>query len=187
MILYFKRLELIRELLPLASRAGVVWDRSFEYYPGFHREYLDLAKRLRLDLIEGDVARHDGDVDRAMNVIERGRPDAATRVNPWPSQRVARPGALLVDFQQRTGIPCVGDSVEFTRTLPLLASMGTVLRDHLRRGADIVAKVLSGMKPADIPVDQETRVMLQVNLLTARKLGIRIPKSVLLRADKVIE
>ena len=186
-ILYFKRLELVRELLPQASRVGVFWDRTFEYYPGFHDEYLDLARRLRLEVIEGDISRHRGELGEAVKVIERVRPDAVTRVNPWPSLRRPDPGALLVGLQERLGIPCVGDSPNLPGASALLASMGAVPVDHFRRGADVAVQVFLGRKPSDIPVDQETRVLLQVNLQTARKLGIRIPKAVLLRADKVIE
>ena len=66
-------------------------------------------------------------------------------------------------------------------------SSGTPLPDKLRRSARLVDRVLKGAKPADIPVEQPTEFELVVNLKTARMLGIAIPRSILLRADRVIE
>ena len=64
---------------------------------------------------------------------------------------------------------------------------GTSLADQLRRSAFTADKILKGAKPADIPVEQATLFQLVVNVKTAKRLGINIPKSILLRADRVIE
>ena len=61
------------------------------------------------------------------------------------------------------------------------------MRDQFRRVADIVDKILRGAKPADIPVEQPTKFALVINLTTAKALGLKIPESLLLRADEVIE
>ena len=66
-------------------------------------------------------------------------------------------------------------------------SYGTNLLEGLRTAAGMVAKILKGAKPADLPVDQTSRFELVVNLKTARAIGLKIPQSVLLRADRVIE
>ena len=68
-----------------------------------------------------------------------------------------------------------------------LMSYATSLHDELRRASDLLAKVLRGDKPADIPVEQAARFELAVNLKTARTLGLKVPQSILLRADRVIE
>jgi len=68
-----------------------------------------------------------------------------------------------------------------------LIGYGVNLREEYRRVAPYVVKILKGTKPADLPVEQSTKVELMVNLKTARQLGITIPQSVLLRADRVID
>ncbi len=64
---------------------------------------------------------------------------------------------------------------------------GTNLAEDVRRGADLLARVLKGAKPSELPVDQAARFELAVNLKTAKELGLQFPPSILLRADRVIE
>jgi len=68
-----------------------------------------------------------------------------------------------------------------------LISYGMDFTDQYRRTANIVDKILRGTKPADIPVEQPTKLLLFVNRTTAKALGLAIPESILLRADEVIE
>jgi putative ABC transport system substrate-binding protein len=68
-----------------------------------------------------------------------------------------------------------------------LMSYATNLRDDTRRGADLLARVLRGEKPGNLAIDQAARFELALNLKTARAIGLTIPRSLLVRADRVIE
>jgi putative tryptophan/tyrosine transport system substrate-binding protein len=68
-----------------------------------------------------------------------------------------------------------------------LMSYGPNFLDLFRRSADYVDKILRGAKPSELPVEQPTRIDLAVNLITARVLGLKVPPTLLARADEVIE
>ena len=83
-------------------------------------------------------------------------------------------------------LPAIVPQSEYA-TSGCLISFGTNRREVFRRSAIYVKKILTGTKPADLPVEQPTKFELVVNMKTAKSLGITIPQSVLLRADEVIQ
>jgi putative ABC transport system substrate-binding protein len=83
-------------------------------------------------------------------------------------------------------LPVVYSDIESVE-LGGLVSYGSSLIADVRQAADLLARVLKGEKPADIPIEQAARFELAVNLKTARAIGIEIPRLILLRADRVIE
>jgi putative ABC transport system substrate-binding protein len=92
----------------------------------------------------------------------------------------------IVDFASAHRIPGLYFSREFVEAGGLIA-FGPNLRDMLSRVASYVDKILRGAKPADLPIAQPTQFDLMINLKTAKRLGLTIPQSVLLRADVVIQ
>jgi putative ABC transport system substrate-binding protein len=92
----------------------------------------------------------------------------------------------IVDFAARSRVPLVGDWGPWAPNGGFL-SYGPDIDAMARRAATYVDRVLRGARPADLPVDQPTRFELVINLKSARALGITVPESVLIRADRVIE
>ena len=95
-------------------------------------------------------------------------------------------GGMVIEFANRHRVPAVFADAESVERGGLI-SWGTNLADDVRRAADMLARVLKGAKPADLPVDQAARFELVVNLKTAKAIGLSIRQTVLLRADRVIE
>jgi putative ABC transport system substrate-binding protein len=94
--------------------------------------------------------------------------------------------AHVAELAAKYRLPAIGPWREFVEAGGLIA-YGANLADLFRRAATYVDKVLRGAKPADLPVEQPTKFELVVNLKTAKALGLTIPQSILLRADRVIE
>src|SRR5438093_553463 len=91
---------------------------------------------------------------------------------------------LIVDLAAKHRLPAMYASTEFVGGL---ASYGVNYPDHYRRAATFADKIFKGAKPADLPVEQPTKLELVINLKTARALGLTIPRTVMLQVDQVIE
>ena len=178
--LLLKRLELVRELIPGAKRVALVTGvaGTFEVTATASRE---AAAQLGVELLEIAVLGNwGGAIDRA----KKSGADAILPVATFGDQPVS--GEVVVQLTNQLRIPTLFADAEMTERGGLM-SLGTNLVEDMRRGADLLARVLKGAKPADIPVDQAARFELVVNLKTAKALGITIPQSVSLRTDRVIE
>jgi putative ABC transport system substrate-binding protein len=92
----------------------------------------------------------------------------------------------LAELSRRTGLPALSEFREFAVEGGLM-TYGPSIADLNRRAAGYVAKILKGAKPADLPVEQPTKFELVINLKTAEALGLAVPRSLLARADEVIE
>ncbi len=180
--LYGKRLELLREALPAVSRVAVVWNPRNEVSRNALVTIETAARTLgmQLDTVE---ARDAHDIERAFGSAARPRVGAMLTVADaflW-SQRVT-----IVALADRYRLPGVYPEVEFAEAGGLMA-YGPNVRDNFRRAAGYVDRILKGAKPADLPVEQPSTFELVVNLKAAKALGLTLPRSLLLRADHVIQ
>jgi putative ABC transport system substrate-binding protein len=147
------------------------------------RKEAEVAARalgVRLQFLE---ARGPEDFDRAFSDMSRARTGALTVL---PSNMFVSERRRLVDLAANTRLPAMYEWREFVDAGGLM-SYGPNLADQFRRAATYVDKILKGAKPVDLPVEQPTKFELVINLKTAKALGLTIQKSVLLRADQVIE
>jgi ABC-type uncharacterized transport system substrate-binding protein len=177
-----KRLELIHTLVPRVSRIAVLWDSS---NPGMAlrvRETKAAAERSKVGFL--DAGAHDLDGLEAIFAELSKRPPEAMVVTTEPFTRQHR--ARILDFMTRNAIPCMYEDGRFVEEGRLM-SYGPNAPDLFRRAAVYVDKIIRGANPADLPVEQPTKFELVINLKTAKALGLTVPDSVIVSADKVIE
>jgi putative ABC transport system substrate-binding protein len=93
---------------------------------------------------------------------------------------------IIADEARKLRIPCFADYRGFAESGALM-SYSADLTDLFRRGAAFVARLLKGAKPSELPVEQPTRFQLVINLKAAKALGLKIPQSVMVLADELIE
>jgi putative ABC transport system substrate-binding protein len=179
-----KRLQLMRELLPAAKRVallGFFWSPEFRAAePSLRRAKAELG----LEIIDVDQMSGSWEIPLA-----KAADAGASGVITWQpliasGQRLT--GEALVAFTTKRRMALLTSESD-DAALGSLASYGSDLSFIARQGADQLARVLKGEAPGTIPVDQVSRFELVVNMKTARAIGVSVPSSILLRADKVIE
>jgi putative tryptophan/tyrosine transport system substrate-binding protein len=180
-----KCLEHLRHAVPGVTRVAVIRQ------PGAvgERTEHDMLKRAEVAAralgvsLQVVQARGPSDFDRAFAEIVAARAGALTLLGTamFFSER-----RRLVDLAAKNRLPVVYPQREFVDAGGLM-SYGPDLADLFRRTATYVDKIFKGAKPADLPVEQPTKFELVINLKTAKALGLTIPRSLLLRADQVIE
>jgi putative ABC transport system substrate-binding protein len=180
-----KRLDLIREFAPEASRVGFLFVPGTQTDAGGRAAQGQIsasAASLGVRLIRFGV-RQRADLDEAFAAMKREQIDALL-VNL--DAVLARSYAEIAQLAIRSRIPTFGGSRQFIAAGGLFA-YGVNLDDAYRHAAVYIDRILKGARPADLPIEQPTRLELLINLKTAKALGVAIPQSLLLRADEVIK
>jgi putative ABC transport system substrate-binding protein len=175
-----KRLELLKEAVPKASR--VVFLHDPEDAPAGLKLTQDAAPRLGISL-QTVKFKDKADIANALDAVAKERPDALY-IYPDPISNAAR--GQIAEFALRQRLPSVHAIREYVEAGGLM-SYGASTPEMFRLMADQVAQILDGARPGDVPLTQATRFELVINLKTAKALGLTIPPSVLVRADQVIE
>jgi putative ABC transport system substrate-binding protein len=177
-----KRLELLRNVAPRASRIAILWDERNEGNRLGVDDTEAAAKTLGLT-IHSVPMRSPGALEAAFATVVRGRADALiifTISSLFPRR------TRLAELAVKHRLPTVVGAREYVEA-GCLASYGTDYPDLFRRAATFVDRIFKGAKPGDLPIEQPTKFELVINLKTAKALGLTIPPALLQRADQVIE
>ena len=175
-----KRVELMKTAIPKLRRLAFLGTKS-DWEDAFGKSIHAAAKQLGVTLIH---AEHTPENYRgAFAMILREHPDGVLIANTPVNFANMR---IIVDFMAKGGLPTMYNRREYVEAGGLMA-YGTDVPDLFRRAASYVDKILKGANPAELPVEQPMRFEFLVNMKTAKALGITIPQSTLLRADRVIE
>jgi putative tryptophan/tyrosine transport system substrate-binding protein len=178
-----KALELLKEVLPKLRRVALLWDASDSVHPVYARTYENVAPRVKVELQSLPVQGM-ADIEAALERMKKARADALI-VLPSGQLTVPRRREIL-SLAMRARMPTLFAYVG--RDAPdALLQFGPHLANMPRRAAAYVDRILKGAKPADIPVEQPDKYDLVVDLVAAGKLGISVPRSVLVRADQVLK
>ncbi len=177
-----KHIELLAEILPRASRVGMLFDTNASGCALVERSARAAAQRLGKALVTYKTGSK-VEIERAFAQMETDRPDALL---PCPAPVLYNHRALLFSEGLRLRIPWTSFIVANVPTGVLFAHSSSREEEH-RKAATYVDRILRGAKPAELPIEQPSRFELVLNLKTAKALGLTIPQSILLRADRVIE
>jgi putative ABC transport system substrate-binding protein len=177
-----KRLELVRELLPSATRIAVLINPSGPSSEATLRDIEPAAHALglRVQVLNASTPR---EIDAAFATLVRERLDALfLAADPFFTSRRVQ----LANLATRHVVPMISATREVPEAGGLI-SYGANINDGWRQMGVYVGRILRGTKPADLPVVQSTKFELVINAQTARILGLEVPPTLLARADEVIE
>jgi putative ABC transport system substrate-binding protein len=175
-----KKLELFRDAVPKARRVAVL-DASTSWNGPYGDALRAAASRLAMTLLYAESGP--GDYARAFAAITEQRAEA---IYVGGGTYLFADRYRIIEFAIKKRLPLMGRTTPFTEAGALL-SYNANSTEYWARTAYYVDRLLRGVKPADLPIEQVTKFELVINLKTAKAIGLTIPPSLLLRADQVIE
>jgi putative ABC transport system substrate-binding protein len=180
-ILAGKRLELLKETVPKLSRISVLWDPKNRGSEQSWKENRSSAPELGLQLHSMEVSTADG-FETAFKEADKARSAAlAVTLFALANSNQKRIAELAVNYR----LPSIFSRQDFVESGGLM-SYGANRLEPYRRAAVMIDKILKGVKPAHIPVEQPTKFEMLINLKTAKQIGLTVPPNVLARADRII-
>ena len=177
-----KQLEMLKEVVPKLSRVALLSNPANPGNAPQVKYGQDAGRALGLQ-IQALKASNPGDIDRAFSVMTEER---ASGLVVLVDAALLDHRARIVDLAARSHLPAMYGLSDYTEAGGLMA-YGPNRLAMFQHAATYVDKILKGAKPGDLPVEQPTKFELIVNMKTVKALGIKIPDSIMLRADKVIE
>ena len=178
-----KRLELLRELVPMAVRVAVLVNPTNVTTTEISLRDMETAARnmrLQIQIVRASTG---GEIDATFAAFASERPDALFVVqDPFFGTRRVQ----LAHLATRHAIPATYSTRDYAEAGGLM-TYGANIVDAYRQVGIYAGRILKGAKPADLPVEQSTKFDLVINAQTARTLGLTLPPTLLARADEVIE
>ena len=177
-----KWLELLKEIAPSVTRAAVLWEPGLTVGIGQLNAIQAAAPAINMQVTPVDV-RDAGDLERGLAEFARS-PDGGVIVTGSPTAAARR--ALIVALTERFPLPAVYVQRYYVSSGGLVSYAPSTTEPY-RLAASYIDRILKGREPADLPVQAPTKYELVINLRTAKALGIKLPPTLLARADEVVE
>src|SRR5262249_49707113 len=177
-----KRLGLLKEAVPSATRIAVLWNANDRAMTLRYGEVEKAARVLHLT-VDPIGLSESRDIDAALSSLTARRPDAVLVVSDALTNVNRK---RILEFAAKQHIPAMYEFGYYVQDGGLM-SYGPNFDDMWERAAVYVDKILKGSKPGDLPVEQPTRYYLFFNLKAAKALDLTIPQPLLLRADEVVQ
>jgi putative ABC transport system substrate-binding protein len=177
-----KTLEIMLSIVPRLSHVAVLVNPTNSAHAAILKSTQAAAQKLNIKVLPAE-ARTPQEIERAFSAMARERAGAVIIVI---DAFFVQQGRQIADLAAKHRLPSMSGSREYVEAGGLM-SYGQNLADNYRRAATYVDKILKGARPGDLPVEQPTTFELFISRKAAKALGITIPQSILVRADKVIE
>ena len=177
-----KRLELLKEVVPKLSRVGFLWNPTYVGAGYELKEIETVARALRVGTQTLEVKGPD-DFEGAFQAATKKRAKALMVLS---GGFFAFHQKRIIDLAAKSRLPAMYTNNQYVEAGGLMSYAADRL-EQFRRAAEYVDKILKGAKPADLPVERPKKFELIINLKAAKQIGLTIPPSVLVRADKVIK
>ncbi|HET7341473.1 MAG TPA: ABC transporter substrate-binding protein, partial [Methylomirabilota bacterium] len=177
-----KRMELLKEAVPKASRIAILWNADDQGMTLIYREVERAAQALRV-VVQPLGVREPNDFDAAFTAMTASRPDALFMVTDALTNLNRK---RVIEFADVHRIPAMYEYGELVHDGGLM-SYGASRDDNFRKAAAYLDRLFKGARPAALPVERPSRYYLTINLKTARALGLVLPAALLARADEVVE
>jgi putative ABC transport system substrate-binding protein len=177
-----KRLEVLKQTVPAATRVAVLWNPAYSDFKADWRELRSAASKLQITLYPVEFRRVE-EFEAAFATIAKEHVDALITFSDQLTYIYAKRVAELAGTTRVPGLYAFREVPDAGG----LMSYGPNIPELYRRASTYVVKILQGAKPSDLAIEQPDKFELVINLKTAKDLGIRIPQSILLRADGLIQ
>jgi putative tryptophan/tyrosine transport system substrate-binding protein len=177
-----KRLELLKEVVPRIRRIAVLWNPPQPAHAAQLKNLQVAARSLGVELQPIAIKVPEDFADAFAAILREGTSAVTMLGSLLHSQNLSR----IAELAREAKLPAISYNLQFPELGGLMAYAGKE-HDIFRRAAIYVDRILKGARPADLAIEQATKFELIINLRTARAIGLTIPASLLLQADRVIE